>query len=339
MEMKPKRINKWDGIDKHGVNSSGPFGCTRFESMKTEEERGNMIGSIIASNVKKKEKYLSEDDVKGIWDTLQNANCEEHPITHSQKQDGYRYKQIEYDIDEVCDYIDNKQEMDAHNDYTDADLFGEDHCLCEVVSDTVSDLEFQDRESEYESEGTLEFCTKDMDWRQMYPIRKSLYNRKTHFISFLQNYTRYDMGRKLMSEYENTMCDFILDNMDPKSSQDFLKMLKECKLSNVYRFYEHIFNRRFKNFSSLPCRIDVNNDQIDKIVHIFTMFQAFFHQQGKFERKNFLSMRFLIGRIFLFVGIVKSYDNLPVDLKRPKGKEQLLFHVAIWEQFLKTLYY
>lgn len=176
-----------------------------------------------------------------------------------------------------------------------------------------------------------------MEWEHMYPIRKSLYNRKTHFISFLQNYTSFAMGRKMMSDYENKMSDFILNEMKPTESVDFLMMLKECKLSNVYRFYDHIFHEWNKKRSSNDKLFEIPTISIDKIIHIFNMFQAFFHRQDKFNRKNFISMRFLLGNILVFMNIVAHRDELPLDLKRPKGRTQLVFHERTWQMFVDSM--
>lgn len=314
MEAKPKRVNKWmsartgneDDDDDDGTLTHSHF-CPVLDA--------------INDNKQNDKKYFDEEQVKLIWE---NANANANNETSSSFYDGdhekeYKFKPVEFDIG-----IDSDNDNESASNFS-VDRFSILSCENEIQMENEKE---NDIESENEEEGL-------MDWKQMYPVRKSLYNRKTHFISFLQNYTRYDMGRKMMSQYENTMCDFILEEMNPTSSEDFLKMLKECKLSNVYRFYDHIYKHKFKTFSYTE--MDITTDQISKVVHMFNMFQSFFHRQGKFHRKNFLSMRFLIGRIFLYLGLVGDVDSIPVDLKRPKGRTQFLFHERVWQMFLSSL--
>jgi hypothetical protein len=244
-------------------------------------------------------KKIDEDQVKLIWDLVTSLYFENINDNHNQS-----------------DHNNTPEFEEQHND-------------------------FESINASYENENEEEYQDKHggaMEWEHMYPIRKSLYNRKTHFISFLQNYTSFTMGRKLMSDYENKMSDFILEEMRPSCAMDFLMMLKECKLSNVYRFYDHIFHswKKSASASTKTRRFEIPSRSIERIVHVFNMFQAFFHRQDKFNRKNFLSMRFLLGKILLFLDIVKCYD-LPVDLKRPKGKSQLLFHEQVWQMFLDSM--
>ena len=320
MEGKPKRVNKWASQEnKQVVEGVSPnlYICPVLDAIKDNKQNDK--------------KYFDEEQVKLIWE---NANANANNETSSSFYDGdhdhdhekeYKFKPVEFDID-----------IDSDNDNESASNFSVDRfsiLSCENENENENEIQMEnEKENDIESENEEEGL---MDWKQMYPVRKSLYNRKTHFISFLQNYTRYDMGRKMMSQYENTMCDFILEEMNPTSSEDFLKMLKECKLSNVYRFYDHIYKHKFKTFSYTE--MDITTDQISKVVHMFNMFQAFFHRQEKFHRKNFLSMRFLIGRIFLYLGLVSDVDSLPVDLKRPKGRTQFLFHEQVWQMFLSSL--
>jgi hypothetical protein len=243
-------------------------------------------------------KKIDEDQVKLIWDLVTSLYGENNNDNHIESE----HNLIEFE--------------EQHNDFESIDASYENE----------NEEEYQDKHG-----GTME-------WEHMYPMRKSLYNRKTHFISFLQNYTSFAMGRKLMSEYENKMSDFILEEMKPTGAMDFLMMLKECKLSNVYRFYEHIFHSWKRSTSSSQTkRFKIPSRSIEKIVHVFNMFQAFFHRQEKFNRKNFLSMRFLLGKILLFLDIVQANEGIPIDLRRPKGKTQLLFHEQVWQMFLDSV--
>lgn len=280
----------------------------------TEAIDEQIIEKFIVENKVDNKKYFDEDQVKSIWDL----------VNHSLNEDVNDERETETDKTMFEDLV--------HANY-DFDFNGENQESSYEKTELMDLNESEDNSKE-------NFFFHSMEWEHMYPVRKSLYNRKTHFISFLQNYTSYDMGRKLMSEYENNMCDFILSNMKPETTEDFLSMLKECKLSNVYRFYGHLFYWRnggrcvnkkqsFKSFEIQP-------SSIDHIIHIFNMFQAFFHRQEKFNRKNFLSMRFLLGRILIFLKILRDESCLPIDLRRPKGKVQSDFHNAIWQQFLSS---
>jgi hypothetical protein len=259
------------------------------------------IGEIVLNN-----KKMNGEQVKTIWDLLSSLQKNEESTI-------------------IQDEDSNEWEDQCNNRSTD----NEDKEQDEDVDVDGLNWEKESYTGKNQENGGLE-------WDHMYPVRKSLYNRRTHFISFVQNYTSYAMGRKLMSEYENNMCDFIFSAMRPTSALDFLMMLKECKLSNVYRFYEHLFHA-WKNDRESRYELEIAPNQIDGIVHLFTMFQAFFHRQNKFNRKNFLSMRFLLGKILLFLGIIKSCIDLPVDLRRPKGKSQLLFHEQVWQLFLDSM--
>lgn len=275
----------------------------------SEDDKFLVLKEIVEENKKQGKKLFDDDQVKMMWDVAM--------------------------LD--CDHIsnvksgDSKYEFDVLDEYQDVD----ENEFINLQNFDSSELNDFDRFQDEAESGTQEEPSR-MEWNHMYPIRKSLYNRKTHFISFLQNYTTYDMGRKLMSEYENTMCDFILLNMKPSTSDDLLMMLKECKLSNVYRFYKHIFNRwfvcedRYREFEIKP-------KNIDRIVHLFLSFENFFHRNHKFGRKNFLSMRFLLGRILLYLKIVKCELVLPIDLQRPKGKSQFSIHMQVWNNFLASL--
>ena len=243
-------------------------------------------------------KRIDEDQVKLIWDLVTSLYGENNITPEFEEQ---------------------------HNDFETIDASYENESGNENENETENEEEYQDKHG-----GTME-------WEHMYPMRRSLYNRKTHFISFLQNYTSFAMGRKLMSQYENKMSDFILEEMKPTCAIDFLAMLKECKLSNVYRFYEHIFHSWKRSTLSQSRRFKIPSRSIEKVVHVFNMFQAFFHRQEKFNRKNFLSMRFLLGKILLFLDIVHANEDIPVDLRRPKGKTQLLFHEQVWQMFLDSV--
>lgn len=255
------------------------------------------IGEIVLNN-----KKMNEEQVKTIWDLLSSLqNNEETDVIRNE---------------DLCEWEDQHISR------------------CGDVEDKEQDEDGLNWEKE--SDGSKNQENGGLEWDHMYPVRKSLYSRKTHFISFVQNYTSYTMGRKLMSEYENNMCDFIFSTLKPTCAMDFLMMLKECKLSNVYRFYEHLFHA-WKNDRERNGELEIAPKHIDGIVHLFNMFQAFFHRQNKFNRKNFLSMRFLLGKILLFVGIVKSRVDLPVDLRRPKGRTQLSFHERVWQMFLDSM--
>lgn len=330
MEAKPKRSEKWKNC---------PHSLCEHNAGSLKADVDVDVGSMVLKNKVESKKYFDDDQVKLIWE---NAFMNEEDLNI----DVYEYDQNQNgDNDDDHDKFEDDRVTIASTSLTFESDEGHENVNVNVNvnEEEVEWHEFSsvngDQDFEHDDSGK-------MDWKQMYPIRKSLYNRKTHFISFLQNYTRYDMGRKLMSDYENTMSGFILENMKPKTSQDFLKMLKECKLSNVYRFYDHIYKQRFKSIATneeqivnKDGEIDITTDQIERVVHMFNMFQAFFHRQEKFNRKNFLSMRFLIGRIFVYIGLVSSYEVLPADLQRPKGRTQFMIHERIWKLFLDSLVY
>lgn len=256
---------------------------------------------MIKDNKNKNQKYFDDDQVKSIWD-LANSLLEEQNVVPKAEE-----------------------EEEKFDDSMDLFHLGGDSDQGSVHGAVLT-------ESMHEGEGDQ----VQLEWEHMYPVRKSLYNRKSHFLSFIQNYAGYDMGRKIMSEYESTMCDFILMNMKPSKAEEFLEMLKECKLSNVYRFYDHLFH--CFNYNKRPKEhFEIEPNSIDSILHIFNMFQAYFHRNSKFSRKNFLSMRFLLGRILVYLGYLPNIDSLPLDLRRPKGKSQLLFHEQVWQNFLLEL--
>lgn len=268
-----------------------------------DKDRQCDVEKMIADNKRDNKKYFDDEQVKSIWNLVEMVSTEDT------KNEMYEKLQEDDSFDSLM--FENGETELGYTDDCDQDY------------------------SKEESDNEIGNGFENLEWEHMYPIRKSLYNRKTHFISFIQNYAGYHMGRKLMSEYESTMCDFILSNMKPTSADEFLKMLKECKLSNVYRYHVHVFNS--KNRAVQSKRFEISPMHVDKIVHIFNMFQAFFHRQMKFSRKNFLSMRFLLGRILIFLKFFSDVSFLPPDLKRPKGKTQLLFHEQIWQQFLISL--
>lgn len=265
----------------------------------------------------KKVKFLNEDQVKTIWD-FALSSIQDLDMRYREKEESENGSNFTPDLG-LDLYNENKQEYDRDDIYN-------------LDGNHAFDADEQETESVSKNAG-------EMEWSHMYPVRKSIYNRKSHFLSFIQNYTRSHLGRKLMSEYEQTMCDFILKNMKPTSSEEFLDMLKGCKLSNVYRYYQHIYNdaKNQQRSNSNNSEIDIEYKDIDRIYHIFSSFQSFFHRQRKFKRKNFLSMRFVLGKILLFLNIVKSKEDLPVDLHRPKGKVQLEFHEQVWQMFLDSM--
>lgn len=274
-----------------------------FCDLKGVESVDKKICEIVKSN-----KSIDEDQVKLIWDLVASLYGENTNALDGQSESNLTVPDIEEQHDKEFESMVSPYENENENE-----------------NDNENEEEYQEKNG-----GTME-------WGHMYPMRKSLYNRKTHFISFLQNYTSFEMGRKLMSDYENRMSDFILEQMKPTCATDFLMMLKECKLSNVYRFYDHIFHTWRKSEYMNSKRFEIPLRSIEKIVHIFNMFQAFFHRQDKFSRKNFLSMRFLLGSILICIGFVKTRDDLPFDLKRPKGRKQLLFHEQVWQLFLVNM--
>lgn len=186
-----------------------------------------------------------------------------------------------------------------------------------------------DSEESTENESRLQF-ESDM-YHHYYPMRRSLYNRRQHFTSFIQNYIVYDQGRKIMSDYEEEVCKFIMSEMKPASPTEFLNMMKLCKLSNVYRFHNYIFHLHNKQSQK---QVSISVCDIPKIVFVFSQFENFFHRNDRFKRKNFLSMRFILGRILIMLGFVNSFEELDVDLRRPKGKAQYSFHMSIWNRFI-----
>lgn len=168
-----------------------------------------------------------------------------------------------------------------------------------------------------------------------YPWRKSLYNRKHHFISFIQNYVTWDQGRKIMSEYEHSVCDFIMTEIKPTSPDELLCAMKLCKLSNVYRFHNFIFWQYHHRQKNSKCLSDFTD--IAKIVQVYESFENYFYRNGCFGRKNFLSMRFVLGRILILLGLVSNESKLDIDLQRPKGKSQHTFHLTVWNSFIDEI--
>lgn len=335
MEAKPKRSEKLE---------SSSLSLLRRDSTSTYLHDLDVVG-MLENNKFENKKYFDEDQVKSIWDfamkTSNDLTYKDEVISHIEN----KQKEKEYHINpepEEYDYQCVRYEQSEGYE-------GEEEVEQQEQED-IGKIKRQEEINDYDYECDEyfeggEFDTKNegrMEWTHMYPTRKSIYNRKSHFLSFIQNYTKYHLGRKLMSEYEQTMCDFILDNMKPRTSEEFLEMLKGCKLSNVYRYYDHIFTVERNGQSKQKQKqgekeLDIKHEDIDRIYNIFSSFQAFFHRQKKFDRKNFLSMRFVLGRILVYLGIVKCKNGLPVDLCRPKGKVQLEFHEQVWQMFLDSL--
>lgn len=290
------------------------------------ENEFNTMDEIFENNKNMKKKYFDENECKAIWDFAVNStnfgnDNENGDGDENENENGNDSLSMEY-----------KSLSERSNCSLSLDAFGESTNMCNADGDQCDDNALE-LNFDFDCDGR-----NGMEWKHMYPVRKSVYNRKSHFLSFIQNYTSAHLGRKLMSEYEQTMCDFIMKNMKPSTDEEFLMMLRGCKLSNVYRYYEHIFNSSCSvNNCSVP-KVDIVHEDIDRIYTIFSSFQSFFHRQNKFNRKNFLSMRFILGRILLYLKIVDDKENLPTDLKRPKGKSQLEFHEQVWSSFLQSLH-
>lgn len=252
--------------------------------------------------VKENHKYLDDEQVKNIWDLAMSDSISSDNDIVCAKEDGF----VEgFDFIMECD---NSSSQHGSPDY------------------------------DQDNENCLQF-ESDM-FHHYYPTRRSLYNRKQHFTSFIQNYLSFDQGRKIMSNYEQSVCDFIMKEMKPKTSHEFLVMMKMCKLSNVYRFHNYIFlqHNKCKNMTSIGKRVNIEVGDVGRIVFVYLQFESFFHRNNRFDRKNFLSMRFVLGKILLLLGLVSSYDMLDVDLQRPKGKTQLQFHLSVWQKFIDETY-
>ena len=198
--------------------------------------------------------------------------------------------------------------------------------------------EYEDEDGERDSNGSNVLRFESDMFHHYYPSRRSLYNRKQHFTSFIQNYLTFDQGRKIMSDYEQQVCDFIMKEMKPASAFDFLCMMKECKLSNVYRFYGYIFVQQSCKARNVKRQVSIKVEDIHRIIFVYAQFELFFNRNDRFNRKNFLSMRFVLGRILVLLGIVSDVDHLDIDLQRPKGKTQLKFHLLVWKKFIDETY-
>lgn len=225
----------------------------------------------------------------------------------------------------------------------------DDYCDKEAGAICESNVEFETLENNFGEDKDSDLCESTENRLQFepdmfhhyYPTRNSIYNRKQHFISFIQNYVTFDQGRKIMSNYESQVCDFIMKEMKPSSSLEFLEMMKLCKLSNVYRFHNFLFYQYTKSKvkgKHKHSSVSISFRDISRIIFMYQQFESFFHRNQRFDRKNFLSMRFVLGRILILLGIVYDFDSLDVDLQRPKGKTQMQFHMFVWNKFINETF-